>query len=111
MAAAGRRNVGDIPASEARHEPRDRVRLGADLSCGIGRTAAAGRIQVKGQHPPSSRARIVDRHSARLARRAGGQRPCMPGGISAAAVAGDPDVRGSSDRGRDRMLGSFRASA
>ena len=80
MAAAARRDVGNTPAAEARHEQRDRVRLGADLRGGIGCAAAAGRIQVKGQHPPGGRGRVVDRHRARLARRLGGQRPGVPGG-------------------------------
>ena len=49
-----------------------RVRLGADLHRGIGRTAARGRIQVQHQHPPGPRARVVDRHRTRLARRPAG---------------------------------------
>jgi hypothetical protein len=37
------RDVGNTPAAESRQEPRDRVRLGADLRGGIGRAAAADR--------------------------------------------------------------------
>ncbi len=92
MTAAARRDVGNTPAAKPRHEPHDRVRLGADLHRGIGRAAAAGRIQVKGQHPPGSRGGIVDRHRARRARRRGGQRPGVPGGVRAAAVARDSDL-------------------
>ena len=93
MAAATRRDVGNTPAAEARHEPRDRSCGGADLRRGIGRPAAAGRIQVKGQHLPGTRGGIVDRHRARLAWRFGGQRAGVPRGVSAAAVARDSDVR------------------
>ena len=107
MAAAARRDVGNTPAAEPGNELRDRVGLGADLRGGIGRAAAAGRIQVKGQHPPGSCGRVVDRHRARLAGRVGGQRPGVPGGVSAAAVAGDPDVRRAGQRGRDRMPGGL----
>jgi hypothetical protein len=64
-------------------------------------TADVGRVQVKRQHPACARARVIDRHRARLARRIGGQQPGMPGWIGPAAVVRDPDVRRTGDRGRD----------
>jgi hypothetical protein len=53
----------------------------------------AGRVQVERQHPPGTRAGVVDRHGARLTWRAGRQRPGMPRGISTAAVTRDPGMR------------------
>jgi len=73
VAAATRADVGNTPAAEACHEPRDRAGLGR-LTCAAGSpgVAAAGQIEVKGQHPPGGRAGVVDGHRARLARRIGG---------------------------------------
>jgi hypothetical protein len=111
VAAAARRGIGNTPAAEPAHQPYDRVGLGADLPGGLGRAAAAGRVEVKGQHPPGARAGVVDRHRARLPRRVGGQRPRVPGRIRAAAVARDPHVRRPGQRRRDGTPGGLRAGA
>ena len=60
-------------------------------------------IKVKRQHPPGSRAGIVDRRRGRLVRRVGGQLAGVPGRVCAAAILGDPDVRSPGDGARDRM--------
>ncbi len=74
-------------------------------------TAGAGGIKVNDQNPPGARCRIEDRHRRGLVRRVGGKRPGVPGGITAAAVLRDPDVRSARDRGRDRMPGGLRGGA
>jgi hypothetical protein len=56
VTAAARRDVGETPAAESRHEARDGVRLVADLGCGITGGAAAGEVEVERQHPASGRA-------------------------------------------------------
>jgi hypothetical protein len=73
--------------------------------------ACAGRVKVKRQHPAGPRGRVVDRHRRRLVWRVGGQRAGVPGRISAAAIAGDPDVRSTGERGRDRMPSGLRGGA
>jgi hypothetical protein len=64
--------------------------------------AGAGGIKVERQHPASARSGIEDRHRARLARRLIGQSASMPHGVSAAAVARDPDVQRSGQPRRHR---------
>ena len=94
VAAAGRRDVGDVAAAEPLEQLAELGRLALNpVAVCTQVSAAAARVEVKGQHPAGGRARVVDRHRARLARRLSGQRPGMPGRVSAAAVVGDPDVR------------------
>jgi hypothetical protein len=64
--------------------------------------AGAGGIKVERQHPASARSGIEDRHRTRLARRLIGQPASMPRGVSAAAVARDPDVQRSGQPRRHR---------
>lgn len=100
MAAAARRGVGEDLAAAPGHEPGQLPGLTGHLGRRISTTltivlsmtivnVAAGtdRVQVERQHPPGTRARVVDRHGARLARRAGRQGPGVPRGIGTAAVA------------------------
>ena len=56
--------------------------------------ACAARVEVEGQHPPRGRARLVDRHRARLVRRLGGQRAGMTGRVSFAAVLAESGYAG-----------------
>jgi hypothetical protein len=107
VAAAARGYVGNTPAAEAGHDLCDRVGLVADLRGKIGRAAAADWIQVKRQYPPGSRAGVINGHRARLARRVGRQRASVPGGVSAAAVAGNPNVWSACYRKCDRMPGGL----
>ena len=96
VAAAGWRDVGDHLAAAAAHEVGDRRGLAGHLGAGIsvvGVVAGAGHVEVKGEHPAGSRARVVHRHRARLARRGGRAAAGVAGRVGAAAVAGDPDVR------------------
>jgi hypothetical protein len=115
VAAAGRRDVGEDLAAAPGHEPGEGLGLSTDLSREdsvtfmavldgsiINVTASAGRVQVKRQHPAGTGAGVEYRHRARLPGRLGGQRPGMTGRVGAAAVARDPDVRSTGDRGRDR---------
>ncbi|MGH3235938.1 MAG: hypothetical protein ACRDOH_22320, partial [Streptosporangiaceae bacterium] len=115
MTAAGRRDVGEHQAAAAAHQAGDGPSLSADLGREVGVTfmivlsstvmnvaASAGRIQVERQHAPGSRGRIEYRHCAGLARRLIRQRPGMTRGVSAAAIARDPDMRRPGQRRRDR---------
>ena len=68
-------------------------------------TAAAGRVKVKRQHPPSAGARVVHRHRARLPWSVGGERAGMAGRVSPAAVTRNPDMRSTSNEGRYRTPG------
>ena len=64
--------------------------------------AAAGRVEVKRQHPPGAGARVIYRHRARLARRVGRERPGMAGRVGPAAVTRNPDMRSTGNAGRYR---------
>jgi hypothetical protein len=77
----------------------------------INAAVGAGHVQVERQHPPGTPAGVVHRHGARLTRRASRQRPGVPRGISATAVARDPGMPSTGNRGRDRMPGSLRGGA
>ena len=87
MAAAGRRDIGDVPGAEALELLAEPGALMVDV--------AARRVEVKRQEPARGRAGIVDRDRARLARRHGRQRPDPTRRESAAAVPAHPDVRRS----------------
>ncbi len=113
--AAGWRYVGEDLAAAASHKLSESPSLSSDLghrdsatfmtvldSSIVNITACAGGIKVKRQHPAGARGGIEDRHRARLAGRLLGQRPGMTGRVGAAAVARDPDVLSTVDRGRDR---------
>jgi hypothetical protein len=95
VAAAARRDVGSVPGTEAAEQLAEPGGLVPDI--------ATARVKVKRQHPPGSRAGIIDRDRARLPRRLGGQRPGMTGRVSTAAIARDPDMRSTGDRRCDRM--------
>ena len=99
MAAAGRRDVGDVPAAEALEQLAELGRLALDVGRRIATSRRAARVEVERQHPPGTRAGVVDRHRGRLVRRLGGQRPGVPGRVGAAAVARDPDVRRTGEQG------------
>ena len=71
MAAAGRRDVGEVPGAETLEQMADLGCLVLDLGDTV---AGASRIKVKDQQPPGGRAWVVHRHRARLARRAAGGR-------------------------------------
>ena len=118
MAAAGRRDVGEDLAAAAGYEPGEGLGLDADHGREDSVTftividgsivdvrATRTRIQVDRQHSPGGRARVIHRHRGRLVRRIGGQGAGMPRGVSAPAVARDPDVRRTGERGRDRTPG------
>ena len=120
MAAAARRDVGEDLAAAAGHEPGEGLGLSADPGRGasvtftividssiVNVTAGAGGVKVERQHPPGARSGIVDGTVARLVRRISRQRAGVPGRVGAAAVARDPDVRSTRDRGRDRMPSSL----
>ena len=124
VAAAGGRNVGEDLAAAPGHEPGEGLGLGTDSVREVGVklmvvldstivnvAACAARVEVEGQHPPRGRGRLVDRHRARLVRRLGGQRPGVPRRVGAAAVARDPGVLSTGDRGRDRMPSGLCGSA
>ena len=100
MAAAARRDVGDVPGAQPLEQLAELGGLAVDVAVG----AAS---EVERQHPPAGRARVVHRHRARLARRIGGQRPGVAGRVGAAAVMRDPDMRRTGDRGRDRTPGGL----
>ena len=117
MAAAGGGNVGEDLAAEPDDELGDRRGLRGHLdgttfmavadSTTINCTADPAGVKVERQHPAGSRAGVVDGYRARLAWRVGGQGPGVPRGVSAAAVAGDPDMRSARYRERDRMPGGL----
>jgi hypothetical protein len=124
VAAAGGRDVGEDLAAAPGHEPGQSLGLHADLGRAdsvtftividgsiVNITADGGGVEVECQHPAGTRGRIEDRRRARLARRLGGQRPGVPRGVGAAAVARDPDVLSTGDRGRDRMPSGLCGSA
>ena len=77
MAAAARRDIGDVPAADALEQLAELDGLVVDI--------AAGHVQVDRQHSPGGRARVVHRYCARLARRFGGQRAGVTGRVGAAA--------------------------
>ena len=110
MTAATRRDVGNVPAAEPLEQLLELGRLVADLGHKLTGPAAAGRVKVENQEAPGPRSGVVNRHSARLARRVGGQRPGMPGRVGPAAVTRDPDALSTGEGGRDRMPGSLRAA-
>src|SRR5271155_3291515 len=62
VAAAARRDIGNTPAAQPRHEPYDRLGLGADLGCGVGTTFMAVLDKSissvnAGEAPPSGRSK------------------------------------------------------
>jgi len=121
VTAAGRRDVGDVPAAEPLEQLAEPGGLAADRSGAtftavpgssiVNVTAGAGRVKVKSQQATGTARRAVDRHRARLQRRLCGQRPGPPRRVSAAAVLRRPDVGRTRDQGRDRMPGSLRGGA
>jgi hypothetical protein len=106
VAAAARRNVGDVPAAEALKQLAELGGLVLDLSGKnsatfmmvvdssiVNVTSGARRVKVKRQQAASASARVVDRHRARLLRRLGGHWAGPPGRVGTAEVARCPDVR------------------
>jgi len=121
MTAAGRRDVGDVPAAEALEQLAELGGLAADRggatftavpgSSTVNVTAGAGRVKVQSQQAPGTAPRVVHRHRARLLRGLSGQRPGPPRRVSAAPVLRRPDVRRTRDQRRDRMPRSLRGGA
>ena len=103
MAAAARRDVGEDLAAAAGHKRGDGLRLSGHLrgamfmilpdSTIMNVPADRAGVKVERQHPACSRAGIVDRDRARLARRVIREWPGVPRRVSASAVARDSDVR------------------
>ena len=71
-------------------------------------TTGAGRVKVESQQAAGAAPSVVHRHRRWLQRRLSGQRPGMLRRVGTVAVARNPDVRSSGDRGRDRTPGSLR---
>jgi len=121
VTAAGRRDVGDVPAAEALEQLAELGGLAADRggatftavpgSSTVNVTAGAGRVKVQSQQAPGTAPRVVHRHRARLLRGLSGQRPGPPRRVSAAPVLRRPDVRRTRDQRRDRMPRSLRGGA
>ncbi|MGH3197065.1 MAG: hypothetical protein ACRDNT_14255 [Streptosporangiaceae bacterium] len=96
MPAAGGRDIGGVPGAETLEQLAEPGGLSVKFRCQPGAprgqilTAGfdnAARVEVEGEQAAGGGALVIDRHRARLrCRRAGGQRPGMPGGVGAAAV-------------------------
>ena len=121
MAAAARRDVGDIPGADALKQLDELGRLAVDPgaatftvvfdSSTMNITAPTAGIKVERQHAAGTRGGIVNRHRGRLGWRVGGEWPGVAGRVGAAAVTRDPDMRRTGDRGRDRMPGGLCSGA
>ena len=96
------------PRPEPGPRPRERAFMVVLDSTIVNIAARAAGSRSSASIRPVPEPGSIDRHRARLARRLSGQRPGMPGRVGAAAVARDPDVRSTGDRGRDRMPSGLR---